>query len=212
MSGGKAASPPPPVNAARVHQSMRSSDPQLAGIPSYTTCCRDASLFCQTFSFVEPGIPGACPQPSLCLPLPEVRRAPPPFLLALSHLRTDSNAWLLQGCGRAEGSPCCPPSSAGAGDYWCAAGLTCKGAAGLDTSYPSFLCLQSEREGAAVVAWEVALQCSVKMPHKNQGRQTLLARRALHTGMAVWPPPLQAATPPFQPRALGRACAAAEHF
>lgn len=79
---------------------------------------------------------------------------PPHFLLALSHLSTNANAWLLQGCGRVEGSPCCPPSSAGAGDYWCAAGLTCKGAVGVDPSYPSFLRLQSEREGE-MQCWEV---------------------------------------------------------
>lgn len=55
--------------AAQPHQPAHSP---AAGIPSYQTCCRDATLFCQTFTFAPPGIPGACPPPSLCLPCPEV--------------------------------------------------------------------------------------------------------------------------------------------
>ena len=69
----------PPPHLPLVHQSVHAAF-QLAGIPSYQQCCRNASLFCQTFSFVEPGIPGACPQPSLCLPVPEVRGARPTSL------------------------------------------------------------------------------------------------------------------------------------
>jgi len=51
---------------------------------------------------------------------------------------------LIQGCGKSEGSPCCPPPSAGAGDFSCDAGFKCTGATGVNTSYASFLRLQGE--------------------------------------------------------------------
>lgn len=38
----------------------------------YYGCCRTPSLFCHFFEFTPPGIPGACPQPALCLPVPQV--------------------------------------------------------------------------------------------------------------------------------------------
>ena len=42
-----------------------------AGPPRYFGCCGDPKLWCHFFDFTPPGIPGACPQPSLCLPVPQ---------------------------------------------------------------------------------------------------------------------------------------------
>ena len=150
---GEAAAATAVADAARqLRVTQARLPPPLAGVPSYQTCCRSADLFCQMFSFVEPGIPGACPQPSLCLPVPEVRGCLPHFLCWMAALACPDSLTQLsccptrppQGCGKAEGSPCCPPPSAGAGDFSCGGGLKCEGAAGVDPSYRSFLRLQSE--------------------------------------------------------------------
>lgn len=49
------------------------AQPFPPGPPRYYGCCRSPALFCHFFDFTPPGIPGACPQPSLCLEIPPVR-------------------------------------------------------------------------------------------------------------------------------------------
>lgn len=129
--------------------------PLFCSSPAFFGCCQaNPGLFCHFFNFTPAGIPGSCPQPSLCLPAPSVSGAALLATLcystACSVLQLPPRLPTLQGCG-VEGAACCPPSSdLGGAPFTCGApgeGLECRGAA-LNSTYESFLLLQTGNDTA----------------------------------------------------------------
>lgn len=135
-----------PATATSTARSKKSTPPACGSVgencccspvdapPKYYTCCPQPNTYCQFFEFEEFGPEGACPQPSLCLPIPSA-------------------------CGGLH-QHCCPPATSIGDDFRCNdPNLRCVGTQANHT-FKAFLAYSKDPYSVPVTLYGMCIESS----------------------------------------------------